>query len=323
MLKTKGIHHISSIVGNAQRNVEFYTGVLGLRFVKKTLNYDDQNHYHLYYGNKNGSNGIVTTFPMINSVTGRIGAGQVAYVSYAMNLDSFAFWKHRFDYFGFKYKEYKRFKLRRLRFIDPDGLELEFIESKVSNNNSWSFNGVEKKDSFKGIHNAALHSKSPSDTLDFLTELLGYEIIDEDDDYYQLKINNTMGGVIEVAKEVHGRGQIAVGTVHHIAFSINNDEINQWRNILIEKGYHPTEIEDRNYFKSIYFREPGGILIELATEGPGLLIDESLEHLGEEFIIPKHFENNRHKIIEMMMPLEVKKIDKLDFKDDSFEEGNL
>lgn len=311
MLKVKGIHHVSSIVGHAQKNIDFYSGVLGLRLVKKTLNYDDKDGYHLYYGNKNGSNGIVTTFPMTNAVKGKIGAGQVGYVSYAVSFEGFEFWRNRLNHFKTKSFEYSRFNLNRLRFIDPDGLEIEFIENDLDNTNAWSFNGVDKKKAFKGIHLAALFSKAPTLTLSLLTDILGYKIVDQNDEYYQLKINDSIGGLIELSKKAHKRGHVAVGTVHHIAFSVNNDEINAYRILLLEKGYQPTEIKDRNYFKSLYFREPGGILIELATEGPGLFIDESIEKLGQKFIIPKHFQQDQEEIINSLMPLEVREIEKL------------
>lgn len=311
MLKTKGIHHISSIVGHAQRNVDFYAGVLGLRLVKKTLNYDDKNHYHLYYGNKNGSNGLVTTFPMNNSISGRIGDGQVGYASYTVPKGSLQFWKDRLNDFNIKSFEYIRFDLRRLRFQDLDGLEIELIESDLKDDNRWSFNGVKDSQAFDGIHGAALFSKRPNSTLKVLTDILGYKITEQNDEYYQLKTNESESRFIELSKNSQGHGQVAVGTVHHIAFEVENEEIVEWRKLLIENGYRPTEIKDRNYFKSIYFREPGGILFELATKGPGLLIDESIDNLGEKFIIPKHFTNNQQEIIERMQPVQVRMIDKL------------
>lgn len=311
IMKTQDIHHISSIVGDAQKNLDFYSSILGLRLLKKTLNYDDKHHYHLYYGNKNGSNGIVTTFPMNRFVPGRLGDGQVASASYGINVESFEFWTQRLKNFGIKTSEYSRFNLRRIRFKDLDGLTLEFIESDLKDNNTWSYNEVNHNNAFKGIQSAELYSKNPDSTLNLFTDILGYKLIDQDDEFYLLGSILSNDNMIELSKRTQGQGQIAVGTVHHIAFSVENDDMSAWRELLLKEGYQPTNIKDRNYFKSLYFREKGGILIELATKGPGLQIDESLETLGQQFIIPKHFENDRKEIIKSLMPLTVREINKI------------
>ncbi|NLC55116.1 MAG: ring-cleaving dioxygenase [Erysipelothrix sp.] len=310
-MKVKGIHHISSIVGQAQKDVDFYSGVLGLRLVKKTLNYDDKNYYHLYYGNKNASSEIVTTFPMNNMPQGKIGDGQVGYVSLAIPKDSFGFWKKRLNEFNIKNNEYTRFDKNRLYFTDPDGLEIEFIESDLAADNPYSFNGVSEKQAYKGIINAALFSKLPKETLTVLTDVFGYEIVDEDNDFYQLKLKESDEQFIELLKNSRGIGQVAKGSVHHLAFKVKNEDIVAWRDYLVKKGYHPTDVKERHYFRSVYFREPGGILFELATAGPGFLIDETVDNLGENFIIPKKYIDETQAIIKKMPAIVQREIDEI------------
>lgn len=311
MLKTTGIHHISSIVGHAQRNADFYAGFLGLRLVKKTLNFDDKENYHLYYGNTDASTGLVTTFPWTDAVEGRIGDGQVGVASYAIAPDSFDFWRDRFAQFEIPFFEYTRFNKRRIGFRDPDGLELEFIEGDYNTDMSWEYNGVTKKDAFIGIHNAALYSGEPEKTLKLLTDVMGYEKVDEDEEFIQLKVNDDLGGVIEMNKKTRGRGRMGIGAVHHIAFKVTADDIHDWREKLIKAGYQPTEVKDRKYFQALYFREKGGILIELSTLGPGATVDETVEELGKNLLIPPHFVDQTEEIIANLMPVEVEPITKM------------
>lgn len=309
-MKIHGIHHISSIVGDAQRDYDFYTSLLGLRLVKQTLNYEDKDHYHLYYGNENASSGIVTTFPMNKPVPGRIGDGQVALTSYGLNLESFPFWKKRFDYFNIDYREYTRFGLKRLAFQDPSGLKLEFIESKHQDPYLWSTDDIQVKDAFRGIDRATLYSSRPEDTMQLLIQILNYELVNENETYYLLKTKKTMGGYLELLKVSHGFGQIAMGSVHHIALGVENGSLDLWKELLEKNGYHPGEIKDRHYFKSLYFKDKGGIIFELATQGPGLLIDETLENLGDTFIIPDHFKKDKDEIFTKLKPLKLNNIKK-------------
>ncbi len=312
MLKTKGIHHISSIVGHAQRNVDFYAGVLGYRLVKKTLNYDDLDSYHLYYGNQQANSGLITTFPMVDGRPGEIRGGQVGVASYGVREQAFDFWKQRLKQFNIKYYLYERFNHKRLAFEDLDGLQLELIETTKRDLNTWSFNGVEKHHALIGIESAILYSQNPDKTLALLTNLLGYQLIDEDEEMYLLEISDNLGGRLELSKQAQPRGLMGVGVVHHIAFSVEDDEIEDWLKQLKDYGLQPTEIKDRKYFKSIYFREPGGILIELATKGPGMLVDDNLEQLGERLMIPDHYQNEDTSKLENLMPLEVKPITQLE-----------
>lgn len=307
-MKTKGIHHISSMVGDAQKDVDFYASVLAYRMVKKTLNYDDKTMYHLYYGNHDASSGLVTTFPMNFTHQGIVGSGQLGIAGFGLRPENFDFWKERLEDFGIETEEHTRFNRRRLAFDDPDGLELEFIETDKGPENEWAFNGVASEQAIIGIESSLLYSKKPAETLHLLTEIMGYEIIDENPDYYLLKIHDELGGILELAKRAPRRGIPGVGTVHHIAFAVENDEIEAWHKKLKEAGYRPTEVKNRNYFQSLYFRESGGILFEFATEGPGMLIDEDLENLGEKLITPPHFREEERALLP---EIEVRTIDEL------------
>ena len=308
MIKTNGIHHISSMVGHAQRNVDFYAGVLGYRMVKKTLNYDDKSMYHLYFGNREADSGLVTTFPMLDANEGVVGGGQVGSASYGIRLKSMEFWKNRLESFGIEVFETVAFNKKRLSFKDLDGLEIQLIETKLGKENSWEFNGVNKDNALLGIERALIHSRKPEETLKLFTDILGYTLVDQDSETYLLQVNDEFGGTLELAKASPKMGVMGVGTVHHIAFVINDDEIEEWKIKLQKNGFLPTKIKDRKYFKSLYFRETGGLLIELATKSPGMTIDEDLNSLGEELIIPDHYENADHS---HLMPLFVREVSEL------------
>ncbi|MGO2695820.1 VOC family protein [Bavariicoccus seileri] len=312
MLTTQGIHHVSSTVGHGQRNIDFYSGVLGLRLVKQTLNYDDAQQFHLYFGNQDGSTGLTTTFPMPGAREGVIGDGQVGFVTHAVPIASFPFWEKRLDQFGIEHYRYKRFGTERLAFKDTDGLELEFVASELGAKNHWTFNGVKEAFTITGIASATLFSRWPKETLEVLTDILGYQLVSEDEEGYQLRINDELGGELYLQNKPHEAGRGGIGTVHHIAFKVADNTIDDWVDYLREMGYQPTEVKDRFYFKSVYFREPGGILIELATLSPGVLADEKSDDLGSHLIIPAHYKDQEREIVEHMMPLFVREVSSLD-----------
>ena len=310
-MKIQGIHHISSIVGHAQKNLDFYAGVLGMRLVKKTLNFDDSSTYHFYYGNEAGSTNLLTTFPWNDADNGDVGAGQVGVTSLAVNKGTFPFWKERLTKFKVDYNEYERFGIKRLAFEDMDGLLYELIESDHLPNSNWEFNGVNKDNAIKGIDSAYLYSRVPHATLKLLTEVFNYEIVDDTFDTYLLKVNDELGGMLELNKATHDPSRQGVGTVHHIALAINDGDEEAWLEKIIEAGYKPTEVKDRKYFKSIYFREKGGILIELASLSPGVLVDETIETLGHQLLIPPHFDIISEEIEKTIMPVSVREVDEL------------
>lgn len=308
MLRTSGIHHVSSIVSHPQKNIDFNSGVLGLRLVKQTLNYDDKNTYHFYYGNDQANTGLSTTFPMIDSEEGVVGDGQVGYVIYAIRPHQQTFWQTRLKDYNLNSFYYSRFEQNRLAFRDLDSLNFELIETELGTNNKWQFNGINSEQAIVGIHSAMLYSHRPDKTLELLTEVLGYHLVEEDEEAYLLKVSDELGGLIELHKHQRGFGRMGRGTVHHIAFKINEADIEQWYETLVELGYRPTEIKNRKYFKSIYFREKGGILIELATNEPGMLVDESYEELGSELKIPAHYVDFAEELKNSLAPVTVREI---------------
>lgn len=310
-MKLHGIHHISSIVGHAQRNVDFYAGLLGMRLVKKTLNFDDSSTYHFYYGNENGSTNLLTTFPWNDAESGQIGGGQVGITSLAISPDSLDFWKQRLNDFKIEYHTEERFNVQRLAFEDMDGLLYELVASNEEPKSNWEFNGVDSNHAIKGIDSAYIYSRVPHATLSMLQDVFNYKIIDESFDAYLLAVDGGLGSRLELNKTTKDPSRQGVGTVHHIALGISNGDEEAWLEKLIAAGYRPTEIKERKYFRSIYFREKGGILIELATVGPGVLVDESEEELGKELLIPPHFEAIKDEIVDTLMPIEVREVTEL------------
>ena len=289
MLKTYGLHHISALVGDAQTNVDYYTQILGMRLVKQTLNYDDKFTYHLYFSDNKGETPLLTTFPFPTQEKTKVSGGQVMTQILSVNPDKFDEIIQKFDRMGIEYE----LDLDRLIFKDPDGLRLS-IQKKVNNYSQ------------PILDSAEILSVNYLKTLQLFTDILGYEIVDEDDRRIYLKIHDDIGGELILLKENTPMGQIMRGTVHHIAFKVKDDEIEDWRKLLLEKGYFPTEIKDRNYFKSLYFRDKGGVIVELATFGPGITLDEDVEELGETFIIPKHFKEFKDEIFTRLKSIKLK-----------------
>lgn len=310
-LQAYGIHHVSSIVGHAQENIDFNAGILGLRLVKKTLNFDDRHGYHFYFGNKDGSTGLTTTFPLTDAQEGKLGGGQVKSIQYAVRPGKLEFWEDRLARFGIVAVQSRGLAGQKLRFKDPTGLNIEIIESGKPAGNEWAYAGITEEDAILGLESATLLSRHPDQTLALLTEIFGYKLENEDSSLYQLKINDQLGGRLYLSKEAPKQGNIAVGSVHHIALKVKEEELELWIERLKEAGYHPTEVKPRKYFKSVYFREKGGILIELASFGPGVLVDEDIETLGERLMIPPHYVSFEEEIIEELPPVEVREVTKL------------
>lgn len=311
MTKILGIHHTSSIVKNPQENVDFYAAFFGLRLVKQTTNHENKHNYHLYYANHDVSSAITTHFPMQESEDGTIGDGQVETVRYAIPKGSMSFWEQRLKDFNIFYFKYTRFNETYLAFNDPHGLALEMVESDLGNVNEWEFNHVVPAVAIKDIYNVSIASKRPESTVKLFTELFGYHIDQNDDEYLRLKLHDQIGGTIDIRKQRSQDGIEGTGTVHHVALSIPNGSADLWKKKLIDAGYFPTAVKDRFYFESLYFRDQGGFIIELATEGPGLTADEPLESLGTSFIIPPHFKDEEDSIRAEIAPIEVKEINHL------------
>ncbi|QED48358.1 ring-cleaving dioxygenase [Cytobacillus dafuensis] len=308
--KTMGIHHITAIVGHPQENIDFYSGVLGLRLVKQTVNFDDPGTYHLYFGNEGGKPGtIITFFPWPNAYNGRIGDGQVGVTSYVVPTGALAFWEKRLGKFKIPFTKEERFEEQYVSFSDPHGLKLEIVEREEGAKNTWEFGGVTADVAIKGFGGATLFSSQPNKTAELLEKAMGLEKVSEDGEFIRFKSIGDIGNVIDLKKISSGRGQMGVGTVHHIAWRANDDKDQlDWKNYIESKGYGVTPVQDRNYFNAIYFREYGEILFEIATDPPGFAHDESKETMGSELKLPSQYEHYRERLIKSLIPIEVREL---------------
>lgn len=306
-----GIHHITAIVGHPQENVDFYVGVLGLRLVKQTVNFDDPGTYHLYFGNEGGKPGaIITFFPWAGAEQGRIGGGQVGVTSYVVPIGAMAFWRKRLEKFSIPFTMAERFGEEYLTFDDPHGLHLEVVEREEGESNSWSFGEVTPEVAIKGFGGATLLSTRPNKTGELLEKTLGLEFVGKEGDFARYRSSAEIGNIIDLKLTSIGRGQMGVGTVHHIAWrAIDNEDQLDWQKHMAANGYGVTSVRDRNYFQAIYFREHGEILFEIATDPPGFAHDESLETMGEKLMLPSQYEPHREKIERALLPFEVRELD--------------
>jgi len=308
--KSLGIHHITAIVGHPQENVDFYAGVLGLRLVKQTVNFDDPGTYHLYFGNEGGKPGtIITFFPWVGARQGVIGDGQVGVTAYVVPKGAIAFWENRLSNFNISYTKLERFGESYLEFDDPHGLHLEIVEREDGEENSWEFGGVSSKYAIKGFGGATLLSTQPQKTADLLEKVMGLEKIGEEGDLVRFRSTASIGNIIDVKLTPIGRGRMGVGTVHHIAWrAVDDADQLDWKKHVEASGYGVTPVQDRNYFNAIYFREHGEILFEIATDPPGFAHDESQESMGEKLMLPSQYEPNRHQIEGVLLPFEVREL---------------
>ena len=298
----KGIHHITAIAGNAKRNYEFYTKVLGLRLVKKTVNFDDPGTYHFYFGNEKGDPGtILTFFPWEGVPKGRAGSGQVTSSSFSISKEAVSFWLERFDNYGvFHNNISSRFDEDVIVFLDPDGLKLELVSHSGNDPRAGLATDEIARDlALKGFYNATLTLEGYEMTAELLTDLFGYELFQEDVNRFRFINNNVdTANILDLVCLPSGqRGRVAGGSVHHIAFRLEDEaQQSEMREKIAERGFNITPQLDRNYFKSVYFREPGGVLFEIATDPPGFTADETLENLGSELKLPEWLEPRRDDI---------------------------
>jgi glyoxalase family protein len=308
--KTLGIHHITAIVGHPQENVDFYAGVLGLRLVKKTVNFDDPGTYHLYFGDQGGKPGtIITFFPSDGAQRGTIGDGQVGVTSYVVPEGAIEFWGKRLAKFNVSFTKTERFGEQYLQFEDPHGLRLEIVERAEGQINEWTFGGVTPDVAVKGFGGATLLSAQPEQTIALFDKVMGLELIGQEGDLVRFRSSGDIGNVIEVKTTRSGRGQMGTGTVHHIAWRADDDEDQlEWKKHVEQYGYRVTPVQDRNYFNAIYFREHGEILFEIATDPPGFAHDESQETMGETLKLPPQYEIHREKLEEILIPVEVSEL---------------
>lgn len=308
MKQTAGIHHITAFVRNAQETVDFYSGVLGLRLVKKTINFDAPEVYHLYFGDDIGSPGtIITFFPWADSRKGRIGGGQVGITTYAVPVGTLDFWQARLEKFDISVTRTVRFSEQTLQFADKDGLRLEIVEREEGPQSGWSFGGIPREKAIKGFGGAVLYSTAPQQTAHLLEQVMGLQKVGQEGAYARYKATGDLGNIIDINVTPMDYGVGGAGTVHHIAWRAKDDaEHALWRSLVAQNGFEPTPIIDRQYFNAIYFREPGGILFEIATDPPGFARDEEREKLGGKLMLPDWYEPHRDEIEKNLDPIQVR-----------------
>lgn len=305
-----GLHHITSIASDPQRNLDFYTQALGLRFVKRTINFDDPGTYHFYFGDDVGTPGtILTFFPWPHAGKGRIGAGEVTATAFSIPVGSFAFWTDRLKDKGVLFSETERFGSRVITFRDPDGMVIELIEHEETQaTTAPRYSDIEPSKAIQGFYGVTLLEHSLART-EALLNVMGLEKVADDNRTVRFAPKGeALGRFVDVKVDPSApAGRMGAGTVHHIAFRNRNDEVQaEWRNQL-SKFVSVTPVQDRTYFHSIYFREPGGVLFEMATENPGFLIDEPVESLGEALRIPEWYEPMRGRIEASLDRIELHK----------------
>ena len=300
-MKLLGVHHITAIATEPQRNLDFYTQILGLRFVKRSVNFDDPSAYHFYFGDRTGRPGTAMTFfPWPGARRGTRGAGQVVATSFAIPAASIDYWKSRFKQQHAWCEEISpRFGDEVLRLTDPDGLLLELIASPHLDDVDLNYaSEVPVESRIHGFHAPTLEVPRAKKT-EQLLETLGFGLLAEEKDRRRFSVNErSTSAQVDLVTRPDGQfGENSAGTVHHIAFRCaNEDEQLTWRNKLVDLGLYVTSVIDRQYFHSIYFREPGGILFEIATDGPGFTVDETVDQLGEHLKLPPQYEPHRAEI---------------------------
>ncbi|MDQ0723230.1 glyoxalase family protein [Paenibacillus sp. W4I10] len=307
-IQTAGIHHITAFAGDPQANVDFYAGVLGLRLVKKTINFDAPDVYHLYFGDEHGSPGtIITFFPSAGSPRGKIGGGQVGITSYVIPPGSIGFWQNRLEQYNIEVTKTSRFNEHLLQFEDGEGLRLELVEREEGATSTWSHEGIPTDKAIKGFGGAVLFSVNPQRTMDALEKILGFVKVGENEEYARFRSSGDIGNVVDVPVTRMALGMGGAGTVHHIAWRAKDDEEHaQWSEAVRDYGYQPTPVRDRQYFNAIYFREAGGILFEIATDPPGFAKDEPADSLGQKLMLPEWFEKYRPQIEDNLQPIVVR-----------------
>jgi glyoxalase family protein len=312
--KIIGLHHVTAIASDPQRNLDFYVGLLGLRLVKRTVNFDDPGTYHFYFGDARGTPGtILTFFPWPGTRRGHRGFGQIEATAFSISFDSVGYWLDRFrEQHVTAEKTPTRFGEEVIRFTDPDGLMLELIASDSSGKTeSWIDPAAAgpAEHSLRGFHSVSAALEGYERTAKLLTESFGYRLVEESGNRFRFAAPSEPGPgrIVDLLCMPDSRpGAIAAGSVHHIAFRAKNDvEQLQWREHLVELGYNVTPVIDRTYFHSIYFREPGGILFEIATEPPGFTLDEELDQLGMRLRLPSWMECARSQIEQVLPPIKL------------------
>jgi glyoxalase family protein len=309
MRPVRGIHHITAIAGHAQENLDFYAGILGMRLVKRSINQDDPGTYHLFYADADGHPGTdLTFFPWEQSAPPRMGHGLAVEVGLEIPRDSLSWWGARLEGYGVKTAvPESRFGDRALPFVDPHGLRVALIETARETGRTstpWDGSSVPREKQVRGLYGAQLWERNATATAAFITGALGFVELGRDNGWIRYGFPSHPGVVDVRETPDERRGAWGIGAVHHLAWAVADDEDQlRVREQIAEAGGRATEVIDRFWFKSVYFREPGGVLFEIATEGPGFAVDEDPAHLGETLVLPPWYEPARKEIERVLPPL--------------------
>lgn len=308
MTTPAGIHHVTAIASDPQSNLDFYAGLLGLRRVKLTVNFDDPSAYHLYYGDESGTPGSIVTFfywPGL-AARGQVGSGQMSRISFSATPGSLEWWAARLSESGVAVESMERFGEATLRFADPDGIPLEIVAVEADGRTGWTGGEVPRDYALRGLHTAELSVATAEPTEQVIARLMGFRLVRREGTRSRFEAGpGGSGRLIDlVAGEKVPHGRSGAGTIHHVAWRIADSASElAMQDALGRAGLGVSDVRDRNYFRSIYYREPGGILFEIATDQPGFAVDEPIASLGTALKLPAQFENARRQIEALLPPL--------------------
>lgn len=298
---TSGLHHVSIITGTSAETYRFYGEVLGLGLVVRTVNHDDPYMHHLYFGDSAGTPGtLLTCFPAERGQKGRVGRPQPSATALSVPRGSLDYWADRLDSYGVAVDRVERFGEPCLVFTDGDGQPLELVEADVKTE-PWSGSPVPAERAITGVHGVTLASTSPFQAASVL-DALGFDLVAQEGDRVRYRTPGELGTVVDVLDSRLPYGREGAGTAHHVAFRLPGDEaLREWYEVLVDDGLDPSYLRDRHYFRSVYVREPGGVLFELATDGPGVAAGKTIEGAEAPLELPPWLEDDR-ELIEPQLP---------------------
>ncbi|HSV14147.1 MAG TPA: ring-cleaving dioxygenase [Tepidisphaeraceae bacterium] len=306
-----GLHHVTAITADAQKNIDFYSGVLGLRLVKLTVNFDDPSSYHLYYGDELGRPGtIMTFFAWPGAHRGRIGPPQVSVTAFAVPMGTIDFWADRLkERSVVSQRAADRFGERVLSFADPDGLQLEIIETNNTAGQPWAAGPVALGQAIRGFHSVTIAEEGYEKTAQLVIGLMGFTAAGAEQNRfrYRAAAADAFAAHIDVVcVPAAPHGTMGAGVVHHVAFRAANDPQQvEWQRAIADAGFNVSPVMDRTYFHSIYYREPGGVLFEIATDSPGFTADQPAAELGTRLMLPPWLEPHRKEIERAVTPVKL------------------
>ena len=307
--RVNGLHHITAIAGAAQENVDFYAGVLGMRLVKKSVNQDDPGTYHLFYADAEGAPGTdLTFFPWTQLAPPQLGYGLTTEVALEVPAGSLEYWRSRLEKYGAMLRGVEtRFGQRVLPLVDPHGLRVALVEAEPGSrlrSTPWDGSPVPGERQIRGLYGAQIWERDAAATAQFLIDVLGFERLGEENGWTRCGFRNA-SGVVDIRETPdERRGAWGIGSVHHLAWRVDDDDHQLAMRARIDAaGRRPTPVIDRFWFHSVYFLEPGGVLFEIATDGPGFAVDEDPAHLGEELVLPPFLQPYRARIEQLLPPL--------------------